>query len=37
MSQVADSNNRKHTRVAVHVTAEIYMEAGAVLKEQPAL
>ena len=32
MSQVADSNNRKHTRVAVHVTAEIYMEAGAVLK-----
>ena len=32
MSQVTDSNNRKHTRVAVHVTAEIYMEAGAVLK-----
>jgi hypothetical protein len=32
MSQEADSNNRKHTRVAVHVTAEIYMEAGAVLK-----
>jgi len=32
MSQVADSNNRKHTRVAVHVTAEIYMDAGSVLK-----
>lgn len=32
MSQLADSNNRKHTRVAVHISAEIYMEDGPVLK-----
>ena len=32
MSPVTDSNNRKHTRVAVHVSAEIYIEDGDVLK-----
>lgn len=29
---MADANNRKHTRVAVHVSAEIYITNGGVLK-----